>query len=234
MITQCFHHIASTLHDAEDSSGKSCLLEQLRKAHRRERHAFARLQNKCISSDKRLRKHPQRHHHREVEWRDACNHTERFEGHLACDASTHFELTARCEIRQRASVLHALDALLHFCLCFAENLAVFVREQPREFFEIRNHQLSQAIHHMRAITNRPLAPRAHRCFASLRCTINIRAASESHLSDRLAESRIENILRTACGNWIAPLIIDPVACGGVGCEVIALCRKWRGCRCCRG
>jgi hypothetical protein len=65
------------MHDIEDTFGHARLEEQLGKPNRCRRSALRGLEHERVAARGRHHKHPARHHHREIERRDARDHAER-------------------------------------------------------------------------------------------------------------------------------------------------------------
>ena len=105
------------MHDVEHAIGQAGFLEQLGKPDRRRRIALRRLQHERVAARDRDREHPARHHHREVERRDARDHAERLTQIPVVDAAA--DLVGEVglqQIRNAASELDDFDAAHHFAL----------------------------------------------------------------------------------------------------------------------
>ncbi len=210
MVAQRLDHHAIALHDVEDALGQAALGQQLRKAKRGERHPLARLQHEGVPADERLRKHPHRHHQREVEGRHARDHAERRVGDLAGDAATHLELVARRKVRKRAPELDALDRLLDLGSCLGKDLAVLVAHEPRELVEVRDHPFAQPVHHLGPLADRPLRPRRERRGRGGDRAIDVVGTPEVDLRHRAAMPRIDHLVRFVSRLRLAPPPGDPV------------------------
>ena len=66
-------------------AGKPGFHQQLAQPHRRQRHFFRRLQHERVAAGDRDREHPQRHHRRKIERRDADAHADRMPARFAID-----------------------------------------------------------------------------------------------------------------------------------------------------
>ena len=72
------------VHDVEHAVGQPGFLEQLGHADRGRRHLLGRLQDEGVAAGDRHREHPQRHHRRKIERRDARADADRLAQRCAC------------------------------------------------------------------------------------------------------------------------------------------------------
>src|SRR3546814_4629139 len=83
MCDQCIDGELVTLHDIEHAIRQAGLLQQVGDQQRGGWITLRRLENEGVATDQRDREHPHRHHHREVERRDAGDDAERSEEHTS-------------------------------------------------------------------------------------------------------------------------------------------------------
>ncbi len=89
---------------------------------------------KVLPQVMRHRKHPQRHHRREIEWRDAGTDAHRMPARLAVDARGKvLERLAHQQTGNAAGEFDHLDAALHFGPGLGHRFAVLARHQRRQF-----------------------------------------------------------------------------------------------------
>ena len=111
-------------------SGKPDSIKQLAQPHRRQRHLFRRLEHERVAAGDRDRKHPERHHRREVERRDPDADADRMADRLAVDLPGDVgERLAHEQAGNAAGELDHLDAALDRGPRFGERLAVLARDQ---------------------------------------------------------------------------------------------------------
>ena len=77
VIQQRVHRFLVAIHDVQHAIGQARLLQQPRQHQGGRRVAFGRFQDEGIAAGNGDRKHPHRHHAREVERRDAGDHAQR-------------------------------------------------------------------------------------------------------------------------------------------------------------
>ena len=77
MSEQRVDALASAMDDVEHALRQSGFFQQLDDWYCGERDLLARFEDESIAAGEREREHPQRHHRREIEWRDADANPER-------------------------------------------------------------------------------------------------------------------------------------------------------------
>ncbi len=99
-------------------------------------------QHEGIAAGKRQRKHPQRHHHGEIERRDADHHAERLAQVPVVDAAADVVgMHAGEQARRTAGELHHLDAARDLAARIGQHLAVLARDEARQCFAVLFEQL---------------------------------------------------------------------------------------------
>ena len=133
------------LHDVEHALRQPGLFEQLRELERRARIALARLQHERVAARDRERKHPHRHHGREVERRDADAHADGLAQRPVVDvAADVVAVLALQQLGNAARELDDLDAARELAFGVGEHLAVLARDERRELVEALVEQLLEA------------------------------------------------------------------------------------------
>ena len=146
----------------------------------------------------RDREHPARHHHREVERRDASDHAERLTQIPVVDAAADLIGEIGLEqIRNAARELDDLDAAHHFALRVREHLAVLTRDDLGEFVVMFVEQFLELEQHARALDRRGFAPCGKRGFRGGDRRIDLGDARERHPRRNRARRRIEHVAEAA-------------------------------------
>ena len=115
--------------DVQHAVGQAGLLEQLGQEQRGRRIAFGRFQHIGVAAHDRHRKHPQRHHGREIEWRDAGADADRLAQRVAVDAAADvFGKLGFQQMRGAAGEFDHLDAALQLAVRVRQHLAMFARD----------------------------------------------------------------------------------------------------------
>ena len=111
MVEDGVDRLLVAVHDVQHAVGEARLLEKLEDQHRRGGIALRGLQDEGVAAGDRHRIHPQRHHGREVERRDAGDDAERLAVGMRVDLRPDIarELALQ-EMRDAAGELHHLDA----------------------------------------------------------------------------------------------------------------------------
>ena len=134
MIEQGVHRLLVAVHHVEHAVGQPRLLEQLGHAHAARGHFLGRLEDEGIAAGDRHREHPQRHHRREIERRDAGAHAHRLEHGVAVDAAADvLGMLALEQMRSAAGELDHFDAALHRAGGVGQGLAVLLADERCEF-----------------------------------------------------------------------------------------------------
>ena len=114
--------------DVEHAVGHARLLGELGDAHRAGRVLLRGLEDEGVAAGERHREHPQRHHRREIERRDAGAHAERLAERQQIDAGADVLAELALEqLRDAAGELDHLDAARDLALGVGERLAVLAR-----------------------------------------------------------------------------------------------------------
>lgn len=101
VVEQGINGLLVTINHAHDAIRQTSFLQQLGDEQGRTWIALGGLQDEAVTAGNRHRKHPQRHHRREVEWRDSSNYTQRL------------ELTPGIDIGANIFAVFALEQLGH-------------------------------------------------------------------------------------------------------------------------
>jgi hypothetical protein len=154
-----FRHLPPAVDQVHDSVRKAALLQQLEDALLRQRNLLRWLQNEGVTADHREGQEPQRDHRGKVERRDHRAHADRLPHDLAIETRRDvLESVAHEHGRCTARHFHTLDAAAHAAPCFVKRLAVFGRDDARDFFEMVVEELAEREHRARADHRRRLAP----------------------------------------------------------------------------
>ena len=121
--------------------------------------AFGRLQNEAVSTSHGHGPHPQRHHGRKVEGRDARSHAQCLVLAPAVNAGAHVAAVLALEQFGRiAGVLHVFNAALQLAQAVSQDLAVLVCDEFANGVSVGLQQLFQFAHHPCAFQWRGVAP----------------------------------------------------------------------------
>ena len=113
-------------------SGKPASLHQLGEQQRRRRILLRRLEHERVAARERVGEHPQRHHHREVERRDAGDDADRLQHRVHVDAARHLGAVRALEqVRDAARELDAVEAAGDLAARVVEHLAVLAGDRGR-------------------------------------------------------------------------------------------------------
>ena len=126
------HRFDVALHDVEDAVGKPRSLHQFRQEQRRRWVLLRRLQDERVAARQRVGQHPQRHHDREVERRDADDDTHGLQHRVHVDAARHLRAVRTLqEVRHTARELDALEAAGDLTPRVLEHLPVLAGDGAR-------------------------------------------------------------------------------------------------------
>lgn len=176
------------------------------------RHALGRLQHESVAARHRHRPHPQRHHRREVERRDARHHPQRLKLAPAVDARAGlFAVFALQQFRHIAGVFDILDAALQFAQGVAEHLAVLGGDQLADGIGVLLQQILELHHDTRALQRRGVAPGGIGLFGGGDGALHRGAVGQLHLLRRLAGGRVVNRLAAFAAD--GGLAVDPMGNG---------------------
>ena len=119
-------------------SGNPASLHQLGEQQRRRRVLLRRLEHERVAARDRVGEHPQRHHHREVERRDAGDDADRLQHGVHVDAGRDLgAVRALQQVRDAARELDALEATGDLAPGVVEHLAVLAGDQRGEVVAVR-------------------------------------------------------------------------------------------------
>ncbi|CDY79544.1 hypothetical protein BGLT_02326 [Caballeronia glathei] len=185
------------VHHVEHALGQPGLSEQFREPDRRRRIALRRLQHERVAGGDRDREHPARHHHREIERRDARDDAERLAQIPVVDAPADLVGEIGLEqIRNAAGKFDDLDAAHHFALGVAEHLAVLAGDELGQLVVVLVEQLLELEHHAGALERRGFAPGGECGFRGGDGRIDFRDARERHARRNRAGGRVEHVAET--------------------------------------
>jgi hypothetical protein len=140
--------------------------------------------------------HPQRYHYRKIERRDAGAYAERLAHRMAVDAGADFlAVFTLDEMRYAHRELDDFDAALHRAGGIGERLAVFCRNQFRQFVLVRVEQLAKFHQDARAAQRRRVAPAGKRAACRLHRSVDVGRVAERHAPGDLPRRRIGDVAR---------------------------------------
>ncbi len=163
MREQRVHGFLVALHDIEHAIGQSRLAQQIGNQQARRRIALRRLQHEGIAAGDCHREHPHRHHHREVERRDAGHHAQRLAQVPVVDAAA--DVVGEIGLEQvgdAAGEFHHLDAARDFAPGVREHLAVLARDQRGQVVVVLVEQFLELEQDARAAQRRRVGPGGER------------------------------------------------------------------------
>ena len=201
-----------SVHDVEDSRRKARLEEELGQSLAAQRRPLRRLQHERVAGHDGKREHPQRDHHREVEWRDARANADRVSIEVLVDTSGNVpQSPALQQCGCSARKVDDLDAAPHLAPRLIERLAVMARDDRRELLEVvfeeglvTEHE-PHPLHHCRA------GPRRERRGCRLDGGVHFLGSRQRDLLDDLGGRGVENRQRGAAPIRHAPVGTDEVA-----------------------
>ncbi len=240
MGQQCVHRVLAALHNIEYAIGQAGLLEQVGDHQARARIALGGLEHEGIAACQRDREHPHRHHHREVEWRDAGHHAQRLAQVPVVDAAADVVGKVSLEqVRDATGELHHLDAARDFALGIGEHLAVLARDGGGQGIVVLVEQLLELEQDARTLERRGLGPGRRGGVRGGHGRIHLGLAAQQHLRGHGAGGGVEHI-GAARGRAGITLSADVVAehgsgHGGINRSVhlrLPLAGRYRRCRRC--
>ena len=156
------HRFGVALDDRDDPVGEAGLGHQLGEADRGGRILLGRLQHEGVPAGDGVGQHPQRHHHREVERRDAGHDPERLQQGVHVDPGGDLGAVGSLQqVRDAAGELHALEATGHLAPRVVEHLAVLGGDDRGQVVAVGVDELAKA--------EQRVGPSAHRRVAPRRC-----------------------------------------------------------------
>ncbi|MNG91684.1 hypothetical protein D3C79_505990 [compost metagenome] len=191
---QRIHGFLVAVHHVEDAFRQSGLQQQLGDEQRRARITLGRLEDECVTASDGQRVHPQRNHGREVEWRDAGNHTQRLEVGPGVDVRADVAAVLTFQhFRRCTGELDVLDTTLQFTRRVFHSLAMLFADHLRDARFVLLQQLLETEHHLGALGRRRIAPGRERSLGRIDGFLNSRAAGQFDLAYSLASGRVEDI-----------------------------------------
>ena len=143
----------------EYACGQARFAQQLGEPQTAGRILLRRLQHERVAARKRNRKHPQRDHGGEVEWRNARADTDGLSQRPAVDACADaVRKFALEQMRNAARELHDLQPAGHLTARIREHFAVLAGNQRSELIDMRVEQCLEPEHDARALQRRRLCP----------------------------------------------------------------------------
>ena len=190
------------MHHVEDAVREARLLQEISHQHRSRRHFLRRFQYECVAACQRHREHPQRHHHRKIERRNARAHAQRLAHRVAIDAGADlFAVLAFDQMRYTHRELDYFNAALHRAGGIRQRLAMLGRDQARELILVGVEQLAKAHQDARAAQCRRIAPSRKRALRCLHRRIDIGRVAERHALGDLPGRRVGDVARARARCW---------------------------------
>ncbi len=200
MRQQGVNHDLVALHHIENAVGQPGLLQQIGHEQRCRRITLARLQNERVARCNGHRKHPARHHAREVERRDAGDDAQRLARGPVVDTRRNLlGVVALQQLRDAAGKLDDVDTARHFPLRIRKHLAVFGRDDGCELVAVFVHQFEETQHDPRAADRRRIAPLRECRLRARHCSFHVRRIAQKQRARSRAGSRIEDGLSASAG-----------------------------------
>ena len=134
VLDQALHRDSIAVDHVEDTVGQARLSVQLCEQVRRRGIPLGGLQQDTVSAREGDGRHPERHHHRKVEGRDAAHDTERLTHRHQIDTRRDLgRVVALEQLRDAAGELHGFEAALHLTESIGLRLAVLARDDLGKF-----------------------------------------------------------------------------------------------------
>ena len=156
---QRIHRFFVAVHHVEHAGWQARFKCQFGNAQCAARVALGGLQDEAVATGYCHRPHPQRHHGREVEWRNAGGDAQGLELAPGIDGRAHvFTVFALEQFRCVRGVFHVFDTALQFAHGVAQHLAVFGSNQAAQLVRMLFQQHLQVAHDAGALQWRRVAP----------------------------------------------------------------------------
>jgi hypothetical protein len=194
--------VLAAVDDVEDAVGQACPLVEGGDEVGGRRVALGRLEDEGVAGRDGDGVHPQRHHRREVERRDARDDAA---GDLIREGALQ-------HVTEAAGELHDLAAAGDFAAGVVDGLAVFGGDDPAELLLVLHEQLAEVEHDLGALGERGFRPRLERGGRGLDRGVHVRAAAEDDLGLLGAGCRVEHRLGGG-GGPLGEGAVDPVLDG---------------------
>ncbi len=198
------------LQHREDTVGEPGLLPELGEEQRRRGVLLAGLEDEGVAGGDRVRAHPQRHHHREVERGDAGDDAERLADRVDVDAGARLLGEAALhQVRHTGGELDVLESSRDLAGRVRENLAVLGGHDLGELSGPLVQQLPEREEHRGPLGQRGAAPPLGRGLGALDRLLDVVGARELDVGRLLPGGRVEHGRGTA-GGARGLLSVDPV------------------------
>ena len=210
---QGIDRLAVALDDGEDAVGEAGLLHEIGQQQRRRRILLGRLQHERVAAGDGVGHHPERHHHREVERRDAGHDPDRLGHREHVDAGRGLgRVRSLQQVRDAAGELDVLEAAGHLTLGVGQHLAVLAGDDRGQVVAVGVEQLAQAEERGGASAERRRAPRRRGLDRDLHGVVDLGGRRQRHLGRLHAARRVEDGARASRGAGFDPTV-DPVPDG---------------------
>ena len=220
VLQQRVHGQLVAVDHVQHARRKACFQRQLGDEQGAGRIALGGLEHEGVAAGHGHGPHPQRHHGREVEGRDACGDPQGLELAPAVDAGAHVAAVLALEQLGRvAGVFHVLDAALQLAVGIGQHLAVLGGDHRSDLVGVFFEQHFELAHHAGALQRRCVAPGREGGFGRGNGGFHRGLARQGHAGGRLAGGGVEHRLRAfGVGDELA---VDQMA-DGLGHVVIVL------------
>ncbi|KEH14699.1 hypothetical protein GY15_02625 [Delftia sp. 670] len=216
MLDQRIHGFLVALHHVEHAVRQARLLEQVGDQQRRCGIDGAGLEHEGVARRNGHREHPHRHHHREIEGRDARDHAQGLAQRPVVDAGGDLVGEIALEqLRNAAGEFHDVDAAADFALRIGEDLAVLGRDRMGQLVLVLVEQLQEAQQHACTADGRRIGPLREGRLGRRHGGIDIGARGQGHAARDLAGGRVGHVLPAVAGTCRA-LAVDVVDDGSEG------------------
>src|ERR1044071_3628768 len=179
------------MNDVEDTFRQPGLFQQSGNLNGGERDFFAWFEDEGVSANQSNRIHPQWHHCRKIEWRDADTHAKRLADRVAINPSRDvFNTLTHKKRRDATRELHHFNAASHIASRFNECLAVFAGVAANQVFEILLQQHLEPEKTPRSFGRRCFPPARKSCSSSFDSLIYMSRSAHGGLGDNFARGGI--------------------------------------------
>ncbi|MNF79361.1 hypothetical protein D3C84_615730 [compost metagenome] len=198
------------LHHVEHAVRQTGLFQQIRHEQAGARIGRAWLENEGVARRDRHREHPHRHHHREVERRDAGHHAQGLaQGPVVDVGRDLLGVVALEQLRDAAGELDDLDAARYFALGVGENFAVLGGDHARQCVAVFIEQRQELEQDAGATQRRQRRPGGKRGRCRFHCRIDFSGIGEGHFADDGTDGRVGDVLR-ATGSTVRHAAVNVV------------------------
>ena len=195
VLQQSVDRFLVAVQDVEDAVGKARVLPQAGHQDRRRRVPFRGIEDECIVGGDGHRRHPQRHHHREVEWGDPGNHPQRLTERVHVDPGGDLVGVFTLELfDDPAGELGHLKPAANLTLRVGKNLAVLRSDNRGQFIRMRRQLFTEPEQDPGARRQRHLGPRIRSVPRLRHNTLNVVLVCQPQLAGHLTGCRIEDLL----------------------------------------